>query len=81
MEKLYPSKTFLKMTGERVHNSHPTPLAIRYRNYQKSLVYFSHLAPLILFFFNFVFKRPSQRGGGAWHNAPLKYAPAFKLLV
>ena len=32
-------------------------LAIRYRNHQKSLAYFSHLAPLILFFF---IKRQSQ---------------------
>ena len=81
MEKLYTSKTHLKMAGERMHTPHPTPLAIRYRNYQKSLVYFSHLTSLILFFFNSVLKRPSQKGGGAWHNAPLKHAPAFKLLV
>ena len=26
------------------------PLAISYRNHQKSLTYFSHLAPLVLFF-------------------------------
>ena len=55
MEKLYTSKTFLKMAGGRMHTPHPTPLdphlAISYRNRQNSLVYFSHLAPLILFFF------------------------------
>ena len=28
MEKLYTSKTFLKMAGGRMHTSHPTPLAI-----------------------------------------------------
>ena len=54
MEKLYTSKVFLKMAGKRMHTPHPTPLypplAISYRNYQKSLAYFSHLAPLILFF-------------------------------
>ena len=49
------------------------PLVISYRNHQKNLAYFSHLAPLVLFFFT---KRQSQRGGGAWHNAPPKYAPA-----
>ena len=40
------------MAGGRMHIPHPTPLypplAISYRNYQKSLAYFSHLAPLIL---------------------------------
>ena len=43
MEKLYASKAFLKMTGGRMHTPHPTPLypplAISYRNYQKSLGY------------------------------------------
>ena len=50
---------------------HPTPLdpplAINYRNHQKSLVYFSHLTPLI----SFLRKGLSQKEGGAWHNAPL----------
>ena len=54
MEKLYASKSFLKMAGERMHAPHPTllylPLAISYRKHQKSLAYFSHWAPLILFF-------------------------------
>ena len=39
---------------EDAYTPHPTPLdpplAISYKNYQKSLVYFSHLAPLVLFF-------------------------------
>ena len=39
--------------------------AISYRNHEKSLAYFSYLAPLILFFFT---KRQSQRG--ACHNYP-----------
>ena len=55
MENLYISKTFFKMVGRRMHTRHPTPLdsplAIIYRNRQKSLAYFSHLAGLILFFF------------------------------
>ena len=69
MEKLYTLKAFLKMAGGRMHTPHPTPQAISYRNHQKSLAYFSHLAPLILFFFT---KRQSQKkeGGGAWHNGP-----------
>ena len=53
MEKLYTSKTFLKMAGGRMHTPHPTPLdptlATSYRNHQNSLVYFSHLAPLVFF--------------------------------
>ena len=44
-------KTFSKMAGGRMHIPYPTPLAISYRNYQKSLAYFSHLAPLISFFY------------------------------
>ena len=46
-------------------------LVICYRNHQKSLAYFSHLAPLVLFFFT---KRPSQKMGAMaqWANAPLK---------
>ena len=39
MEKLYTSKTFLKMAGGWVHTLYPTPLdppvAISYRNLQK----------------------------------------------
>ena len=61
MEKLHTSKEFLKMAFGRMHSPHPTtlhpPLAISYRSHQ----YFSHLAPLILFFFT---KRQSQMGGG-----------------
>ena len=55
MEKLYASKAFLKMAGGRMHAPHLTPLdpplAVSYENYQKSLAYFNHLAPLVLFFF------------------------------
>ena len=54
MEKLCrpTSKTFLKMAGRRMHTPHSNPLdpplAISYRNHQKSLAHFSHLAALIL---------------------------------
>ena len=64
MEKLYTSKTCLKMAG-RMHTPHPTPLdsplAISYRNHLKSMAYFSHLAPLVLLFFT---NKQSQKGGG-----------------
>ena len=64
MEKLYTLKMFLKMAGERMYFPHPTPqdppLAISCKNHQKSVVYFSHLAPLILFTFA---KKQSQKGG------------------
>ena len=75
MEKLYTSKTFSKMAGGRRLTPYPSPLnpplAISYRNHQKSLAYFNHLAPLILFFFA---KRQSQKertgeGVEEWHNA------------
>ena len=39
----------------------------------KSLTYFSHLAPLVLFF---IAKRQSQRWGGAWHNGPASKYPS-----
>ena len=65
MEKLYASKAFLKMTDGRMHTlilaPLDPPLAISHRNHQNSLAHFSHLAPLILFFFT---KRQSQKGGG-----------------
>ena len=66
MENLYrpTSKTFFKLAGGRMHTHHPTsldpPLATSYRNHQKSLAYFSHLAPSILLCFT---KRQSQKGG------------------
>ena len=55
MKKLYTSKTFSKMAGGRRHTpdlkSLDTSQAISYKNHQKSLAYFSHLAPLTLLFF------------------------------
>ena len=63
MEKLYRSTRVLKMAGGMMHTPHPIPLdpplAISYRNHQKSLAYFSHLAQLVLFFFT---KRLVKRG-------------------
>ena len=66
MEKLYASKTFLKMAGGRMHTPHSNPLdpplAIIYGNLQKSLACFNHLAPLILLFFT---TSQNQKGGTA----------------
>ena len=65
MIKLYTSNTFLKMAGGRMDSPHPSPLdpplAISYGNHRKNLVglYFSRLAPLILFFFT---ERHSESG-------------------
>ena len=65
MEKLYALKTFLKMAGGNMHTPHPIsldpPLAISYRNHHRSSAYSSHLAPIVLFFFN---KKQSQKGWG-----------------
>ena len=53
------------MAGGSMHIPHPTrldrPLALRYRNHQKNLAYFSHLAPLVLFLFT---NWQSQKGRG-----------------
>ena len=68
MEKLYASKTFLKMAGGRMHAPHPTrldlPLTKSYRNHQKNLTYFSHLAPLVLFVLLKAEGRVKGGGGG-----------------
>ena len=54
------------MAAGRMHSPYPPPgfdprfPAISYGNHQKSVAYFSHLAPLILFIFT---KRRSQKGG------------------
>ena len=78
MEKLYALTKFLKMAGGRMHISHPIPLdpplAISYGKHQKSLAYFNHLAPLVLFFFT---KRRSKSWGGMAQRPPLKYAPEY----
>ena len=70
MEKLYTSRTLLKMAGGWMHTPHPTlldpPLAISYRNHQKSMAYFSHLAPLVFFFT----KGQSQKGVGGHGTMP-----------
>ena len=68
MEKLYISKAFLKMADGRMHAPHPTPLypplAISYRNHQKSLAYFSHLIITISSFVLFYQKAESKGGRG-----------------
>ena len=54
-----------------MHAPHPTilsplypPLAISYRNHQRRVAYFSHLAPLILIFL----LKGRIKGRGAWPN-------------
>ena len=81
MEKLHTSKTFLKMAGGKMHNRptpHSTPLcspqAISYRNHEKSLVYFSHLAPLILFF---LLRGRVKKGS----HGPMPPFPLYTLLI
>ena len=73
------------MAGERMHSAHfsfsplDAPLAISYRNHQKSLAYFSHLAPLVFFT-----KRQSQNSKweGGRHNGPLsKYVLNIALVT
>ena len=75
MEKLYTSKTFLKMAGGRTPTPHRTSLdplvAISYGNCQKSSAYFSHLTPLVLFFFT---EKQSQKGEGMAQWLFPKYA-------
>ena len=64
-EKLYISKTN-GWHGGRIYTPHLSildpPLAITYRNHQKSLAYFSHLAPSLILFF--CTERQSEKGGG-----------------
>ena len=56
------------MDGGRVYTPGPhrtpsldLPLAMNYRSHQKSLAYFSYLAPLV---FSFLLKGRVKRGGG-----------------
>ena len=60
------------MAGGRMHIPHPTSLdsslAISYKNHQKSLAYFSHLASSVVFLLT---KRQSQKGTGHGTMAPL----------
>ena len=75
MENLYASKTFLKMAGGS-WDAYPSsyPPVISYRNHQKSLAYFSHLAPLNLFFFT---KMQGQKGG----HGPMPPPPPLNTLL
>ena len=76
MEKLHASKTFMKMSGGRMYTPDPALLAISYKNHQKSLAYFSHLAPLILFFYT---KRQSQRRGSMAQYSSLNTLLSLRL--
>ena len=69
--KIVYIKNFFQNAWWRKHIPHPTPLdpplAINYKNHQKSLAYFSYWASLVLFFFT---KRRSQKGGGSMAQCP-----------
>ena len=60
-----------------MHTPHRTPQAISYRNHQKSLAYFSHLAQLILFIST---KRQSQKEGkhGTMHSPKYALVSTFR---
>ena len=79
MEKLYTSKTLLKMASGWMCTLGPHPtlldlsLAMSYRNHRKSPAYFRYFAPSVLFFFT---KAQNQKGGGGMAQCPPKYAPA-----
>ena len=70
------------MAGGWMHTPHPTlldpPLAKSNGNHQKSMAYFSHLAPLVLFF---LLKGRVKRGLVGMAQCPSKYAPASKSLT
>ena len=77
MEKLHTSQTFSKMAGGRMHTPHPTPVdppLISYKNHEKNLAYFSHMAPLVLFF---LLKGRVKRGGRGTTSPSPKYAPVL----
>ena len=84
MEKSYrpTSKTFSKMAGGRMHSLYPSsypldpPLAIGYKNHQKSLTYFSHLIGIISFVLFLLKGRVTRGGSGGGHGTmrPPKYA-------
>ena len=75
--KLCLSETFLKMVVGECTTLIPLP-GHKLQKPSKSLAYFSHLSPLVLFFFT---KRQSKRGE-PWHIAsPPKYAPDEKTII
>ena len=77
MEKLYISKTFLKMTGGRMHTPHPTylPVSASGHKLQKPSKKFGIFQSLGTINFVLFTKRQSQRGEGREHGPPPKYVP------
>ena len=77
MEKLYTSKTFLKMAGGRMHTPHPNPphppLANGHK-LQKPSKESGMFQPLSTISFFFLLKGRVKRGGGHGKMPP-KYAP------
>ena len=71
---VYIKNIFRNGWWDDMHTPYPTsldpPQAISYKNHQKSLAYFNHLAPLLLFILlKDRVKRRDEVGGGG-HNAP-----------
>ena len=73
MEKLYTSKTFLKMAGGRMHAPHPTPRSAPGHKQQKpskeSGIFLSFGTIFVLFY------EKSESKGGTVAQCPPKYAP------
>ena len=67
--KIVYIKNIFEMANGRMHSLHPTPLAISYRNHQKSLAYFSHFIGIVNFVLFYKWAE-SKVGGGAWHYSP-----------
>ena len=68
MEKLCASKTFFEMAGGGMHTLVLPPGSApghSYRNHQKILAYFSHLAPLVFFLF---YLKAESKGRGVGHG-------------
>ena len=67
-EKIVYIKNISKTAGGRMHTPHPTPLgpplAISYKNHQRSLAYFGHMAPFILSIFYLLKDKVKLRGPG-----------------
>ena len=71
MEKLYASKTFSKMAGGRICISLilplDPPLAINYKNHQKSLAYFQSVGTINFVMFYLKTESIGEDRGG-WHH-------------
>ena len=82
MEKLYTSKTFLKMAGEEDANCILLTLPLCIRPWPKATETIKRAGicqSLGTITFVLFTKRQSQKGEGAWLNAPSKYARGISI--